>query len=122
MEGVGSTPSLAAWDSRDTVLTRLLPRAPPLSLQLLLQRGAEVPVGALGDELLGAAFGHAGLVQAQGVERTVSSDHIAANCRRARLSRSGGHSHSGSRSLVHSDWATRSGSRDQMGSQGTFVS
>src|SRR5919108_1314008 len=43
-------------------------RCAPLALQLFLQLGEEAPVGALGDELLGGALQHPGLVQAQGVK------------------------------------------------------
>src|SRR5215468_6242129 len=41
---------------------------PPLPLQLLLQLMEETPVGALGDELLGAGLDHTGLVQTEGIE------------------------------------------------------
>jgi hypothetical protein len=41
-------------------------RYAPLSLQLPLQFIEETPVGALGDELLGDAFDHPGLLEAQG--------------------------------------------------------
>jgi hypothetical protein len=41
----------------------------PLPLQLSLQFIEEAPVGALGDELLGRALDHAGLMEAQGVEQ-----------------------------------------------------
>src|SRR5687768_9122781 len=45
-----------------------LSRCALLALQLLLQLVEEAPVGALGEDLLGSAFNHAGLVQPQGVE------------------------------------------------------
>jgi hypothetical protein len=93
LEAVGWTRLLGAEDGRDTVLARLLhgpgaslglgprtsvtsrsarwlppcpaPQAPPpLLLQLLLQLSEEAPVGALGDDLLGGALDHPGLVQA----------------------------------------------------------
>src|SRR6266540_4792890 len=41
---------------------------PPLSLQLLLELVEKAPVGALGDDLLRAAFDHPRLMEAQGVE------------------------------------------------------
>src|SRR5262249_15831066 len=41
---------------------------PPLPLQLLFQLIEEAPVGALGDELLGAGLDHTGLVQKKGIE------------------------------------------------------
>src|SRR5262245_32168820 len=57
---------LKAWDDqRTTFMCSLLCR---LLLQLLLQLLDEAPVGALGDELLGAAFDHPHFVEPQGVE------------------------------------------------------
>ena len=57
---------VAAMGETLTVTTPATP--PPLSLQLLLQLVEEAPVGALGDDLLGARFDHPGLMQPEGVE------------------------------------------------------
>ena len=70
LEGVGPRPGLGAGDGKTRCLracsTALVP--PPLALHLLLQRGEELPISPLGDELLRGAFNHPGLMQAQGVE------------------------------------------------------
>ena len=65
-----------------------------LRLQLPLQLIEEAPVGALGDELLGAALDHPDLVQAQGVEAQGVLGAILAPTGRGSPSWPGGHSRS----------------------------
>ena len=71
LEAVAWTPWLGVGNGRGTVFSRLLHRLrgrPLLSLQLLLQRVEEAPVGALGHEFLRRAPDHPSLLEAQRIE------------------------------------------------------